>query len=209
MNAITRTSTNSRSPAPIADRSARDALDVARNLLFRDYPAMPAMLREPLSPALRATLEHRSRGLSACLAPAAKSEHSKMASAITALLGGFGGVGSGSVEAVVSLYVEGLKDLPLWAVVAACTAITRGEVEGASLDFRPAVPRLRQAARALMAPWDEEMFHLREVLRAEAMAPEDEEMRKRVGVLLTEFSSDLKMGKFRQAVTTDEADKTV
>jgi hypothetical protein len=82
-------------------------------------------------------------------------------------------------------------------VQAACEAVARGEVEDASLDHRPAAPRLRRVARSIMAPWDEEMFRLREVLNAEALEPQDEEMRKRLGALMGAFADDLRMGKFK------------
>ena len=176
---------------PTVDRNARDALNMARNRLFRDYPAMPAILSEPLSPDVRNTLMHRSDVLAACLAPAAKSEHQQMAAAISLMLGGFGGSTSGPAEHLTAIYVSEMRDLPLWAIVGACKAISRGEVEGASLDFKPSVARLRQAVRALMAPWDEEMFHLREVLNAEALKPEDEDMRKRTDALVGTFAAGL------------------
>jgi hypothetical protein len=108
-------------------------LDAAHSTLFRDYPAMPAMLLEPLAPAVRERLELRRSNLAASLAPAAKAEHKLMASAITGMLGAFGGAVSGSVETVVLTYVDVLRDLPLWAVQAACEAVARGEVEDDSL----------------------------------------------------------------------------
>lgn len=203
MNEIAKTWTNFRLLAPTADKEAGVALDAASNLLFRDYPAMPAILEAPLPPAMRARLDARRQALVRCLAPAAKSEHSQMAAAISGLLGDFGGA-SGSAELLIARYVHMLKDLPLWAVAMACDAIGRGEVDGASLDFRPAVPRLRQVVRSLMAPWDEELFRLREVLRAEEMKPEDAEMRKRIGALMGEFSQNLKMGKFKPTAAEPE-----
>lgn len=199
MNAKTnQISKPSRTSPPGIDPNVVSDLAMARNALIRDYPAMPPILAVPMESGMRSRLDHRRRQLEGALAPTAKSDHPQMAAAIAGLLGAFGGGNApGSPEIVVAKYVQVLEDLPLWAVQMACRALERGEVDGASMDFRPAAPRLRQVARSLMAPWDEELFHLREVLRAPAMEPQDEAMRERIGKLITEFASDFRMGKFR------------
>lgn len=203
MNAIAKTSKNSRSPAPTTDRSAAAALDLARNSLFRDYPAMPPMLERPLAPDLRTQLELRSEFLGRCLAPAPKHEHAQMAAAIAGMLGAFGGNITGSVDALVSKYVHVMRDLPLWAVVGACEAVENGEAEGVSLDYRPAAPRLRAVAKSLTAKWCEEAALIREVLAAPALEPGDEAMRQRIGEMFAEFAAGLRMGKFKSKVAAE------
>jgi hypothetical protein len=171
----------------------------------RPYPAAPAILNAPLPVDVRARLEARRRHLDRMLAPSARAERAQMSAAIAGLLGAFGGNAGGSPEMVVSKYLHVLEDLPLWAVLAACRALERGEVDGVSLDFRPTAPRVRQVARELMAPWNEEVFRIREALTLPAMAPEDAEMRERIGKLMTEFAQGLKMGKFKRHDAAGEA----
>lgn len=191
MNAITKTTRPARLPAPVIDRAARDDLAVARNLLVRDYPSAPPILEAPLPAEMRSRLATRQAQLDVALSRCPRSDLPTMAAAVSGLLGAFGG-GSGNPEAVTSKYVQVLEDLPLWAVIAACRSLERGEVDGVNLDFRPSAPRVRQVVCSLMEPWNEESVNLRQVLLAPALEPQDEAMRKRIGSLLTGLSKDLR-----------------
>lgn len=184
--------------APISDPNASAALAAAKNLLVRDYPAQPEYLLEPLSARHRAALEHRKRQLDAWLSPAPASEHPRLSKAIAEMLGAFTANSSGNVQATVAKYLHVVSDLPSWAVLKACSSIERGEAEGVSLDYRPSAPRLRDVIRTVMAPWLDELFHLRKVLAAEANEPQDEAMRQRVGQLLRGLAAELRGSKSAQ-----------
>lgn len=159
---------------------------------MRDYPAAPEILLVPIPAIVRGRLEQRKLELERSLAPCPKSEHQKVAKLIAGMLGAFGGNSGGSPEAVVAKYVHVLADLPAWAVAAACEALERGEVEGASLDFRPSAARVRDSARVLLAPWLEELAQIRSTLEMPALEPEDEEMRQRVGKLFSDLAGKLR-----------------
>lgn len=145
-----------------------------------------------MPPGVRQRLEARKLALEQSLAPCAKSDHPQVAKIIAGMLGAFGGNPGGNPEAVVAKYLHVLADLPAWSIVGACEALERGEVDAASLDFRPSAARVRDTARELCAPWLEEYHHVRRVLEMPAMEPEDEEARQRVGKLFAELVSKLK-----------------
>lgn len=171
---------------------------MATNMLSREYGSAPEMLNEPLPVVMRTDLENRQRLLEYWLAPPSKPDLARMASSILGLLGAFPAASSGAPETAATKYVQILDDLPLWAVESACNAIGDGTVDGVSLDFRPAAPRVRQVAVAQMQPWKEELFNLRRVLTAKAMEPQDEAMRERLKTLTAEFADNFRMGKFRK-----------
>lgn len=195
MNQIT-TISRSKSPfsAPEPDRRSSEDLAAVQNSAVRDYPAAPEVLLVPMPLEARQRLEQRKLALEQSLAPCAKSDHPQIAKIIAGMLGAFGG-NVGSPEAVVAKYLHVLADLPAWAITAACSSLERGDVDGASLDFRPSAPRVRDTARELCAPWLEEYHHVRRVLEMPAMEPEDEETRQRVGRLFCELAERLKSQK--------------
>jgi hypothetical protein len=178
--------------APEPDPVSSDALAVAQNSAVRDYPAAPEVLLVPMKPDARRRLELRKLALEQSLAPCAKADHPQIAKIIAGMLGAFGGHPGGNPEATVAKYLHVLADLPAWSIVAACSALERGDVDGASLDFRPSAPRVRDTARELCAPWLEEYHHVRRVLDMPALEPEDEETRLRVGKLFSELADKLK-----------------
>lgn len=180
------------SSVPVVDQGSSMALAAAMNLLTRDYPAQPGYMLEPLAAPHRAVLDRRKRQVEAWLAPAPKSDHPRLCGAIGEMLGSFL-AGSSGERAVVAKWLQVVQDLPSWAILDACSKIELGEADGASLDYRPSAPRLRDVARNGMLPWLEELAHLRAVLSAEALEPQDAEMRGRIGGLLMQLSADLKM----------------
>lgn len=191
--------TTSSSKSLTADRRSNDDVAAMRNRMIRDYPAAPEILLEPMPIDIRRRLETRRLVLEQALAPAARAEHSSMAKAIASMLGAFAANSSGSAEAIVAKYVHVLADYPAWATVQACQMIEHGEVEEASLDFRPSAPRVRDATRAVLAPWLEELSNVRAVLNAPALEPENAAMRDRLGRLFSQFAADFRVGKFRQS----------
>lgn len=85
-----------------------------------------------------------------------------------------------AVEARLTLrkYSEDLAGMPLWAIRDACSAISQGKVDGASLDFPPAAPRIRAAAGDIMAPFLAEQYRLKMVLSAREereVSPEEQQ----------------------------------
>jgi len=87
-----------------------------------------------------------------------------------------------AIEARVTLrkYSEDLAGMPLWAIRGACSAISQGKVDGASIDFAPAAPRIRSAAGEIMTPFLAEQYHLKMVLRAREEREVSPEERRRV-----------------------------
>lgn len=190
--ALANTSRGNRFLAPSIDRKASDALAAVKNTAVRDYPAAPEILLVPIPVEFRRQLKARQSALEQALAPHAKADQQQLAKAIAGTLGSFGGSSGGSVEAVVAKYLHVLEDVPAWAIVLACQALERGEVDGASLDFRPSAARVRDTARALMAPWREEWHQIKTTLEAETMEPQDEAMRARIAGLFAELQATLR-----------------
>ena len=79
-----------------------------------------------------------------------------------------------------SLHADDLSGLPLWALKQACQDISRGKVEGCSLDFPPAAPRLRSIADEIVAPVLDESFALHAILTAPVEHEPSPEERARV-----------------------------
>lgn len=194
--------TNSRSimspsSAPEADPGAAQTLALATNLLFRDYPAMPELLSEPLSTAARSRLEVRLAHIDYKMTPAGDNDVRVIAAAIAGVLGAFPAAAAGSAENTIAKYTQVMRGLPLWAVLKACSDVEFGRAEGASLDYRPSAPRLRQIALQVMHPWLEEKHNIHRVLSAPTLEPDDAKMRERLRVVFTQFAADLKMGKYK------------
>ena len=94
-------------------------------------------------------------------------------------------------KATIAKYTEILADRPAWAVQRTCWMIARGEVEGVSLDFPPAAPRIREVVNKVLEPFFVEAAQIREVLHAQVRRTvnpaERELMEKRFAELLDEL----------------------
>ena len=103
-----------------------------------------------------------------------------------------GRMSEGEAKAATAVYVKALEDRPAWAVRRTCDAIARGDIEGVSLDFPPAAPRLRDCVNRMLEPMWAEQAKIREVLHAIPRRPVDPEMKAKVAALFTKLVADLK-----------------
>lgn len=69
--------------------------------------------------------------------------------------------------ATINLIVDGLSDLPLWAIEQACSDLRQGKVSGCNPDFAPSAARMHRHAEDLMAVAREEYANLRMLLSAQ------------------------------------------
>lgn len=93
-------------------------------------------------------------------------------------------VSKAEAEALLRKYTEVLEGLPLWAIRQGFRKVERGEVDGVSLDFPPAAPRLRDVVTAVMEPVLRDRYAVRRLLRAKEAPPPNEAMAKKVNLLL-------------------------
>jgi hypothetical protein len=87
-------------------------------------------------------------------------------------------------EATVRTFVEVMRGLPLWAIRDGFGKISRGEVEGVSLDYPPSAPRLRKVVTDEMIPIRADRSEVTRILAAREVPPENPEMAKRVEPLV-------------------------
>lgn len=177
------------SSGPPADRELERELETACSRLA------DGILLGGISAEARRAFAARRDVLRPWLAPA---EQGSIEAAVSRLMTSFYSSRSVSqVEAKVTVrkYAIDLAGIPIWAIQKACDAIARGEVEGASLDFPPAAPRLRQVADDFLAPTVAEVYRLNRVLGAREERLPDPAAQKRImeglkalGKALTETS---------------------
>lgn len=129
------------------------------------------VLREPLTPQQRESLQIRSAALGPWLASAPRHA---AAAAVTRMLIGFAGKPMSEKEAtaVAAQYVGAMHGVPIWAVERTCTRFANGEVKpdevGAKhLDrsFPPTTAQLRMVAIELVRPFGEEAVRIGMTLR--------------------------------------------
>jgi hypothetical protein len=91
-----------------------------------------------------------------------------------------------AIEASVTVaaYIDILRGLPLWAIRDGLRKVRLGEVEGVSLDFPPAAPRLRKVVTDEMIPIRSDRSDVRRILAAKDAVPENPVMVKRTEPLI-------------------------
>lgn len=143
-------------------------------------------LAERLAPALR----QRLAGFVAATTPFLEAALPKQAEAeLTALMLNFHTARSMSkAEAgiVMREYLDALRGLPLWAIRRGIRKFKDGDVEGASLDFPPAAPRLRKVITDVMEPLMADRQSISRVLAAREPCVEDPEMAARTRKMIGE-----------------------
>ncbi|MBB5045940.1 hypothetical protein HNR60_000675 [Rhodopseudomonas rhenobacensis] len=158
----------------------RAALALARNSLVGDELAqpLPVDLRQRLNLFLVAT-DDRTKPATA----------HQIETEIAVLMMAFYSARTTSkseAAAMMRVYSEVLIDLPLWAIRDGFAKIKAGEVEGASLDFPPAAPRLRQVVVETMQSLLMDRHNIRKLLVAPVAPPENPEMADRVSRVIRE-----------------------
>jgi hypothetical protein len=169
----------------------------------------------PPTPAARLDLSARYDELHRALSPPARDKQA-VGIAVGELLHAFQPrLTEKQAKDTLTKYIEVLADRPAWAVQRACWAIARGEVEGVSLDFPPAAPRIREVVNKILEPFFVEAAQVREVLHAQVRRTpnpaERELMQKRFAELLAELQAKNAVEDDRRAKAAErlgrEADK--
>jgi hypothetical protein len=93
-------------------------------------------------------------------------------------------ISSEEANATVTTYIEILRGLPLWAIRDGFNKVKLGEVEGVSLDFPPAAPRLRKVVTDEMIPIRADRTEVTRILAAKEAPPENPVMVKRAEPLI-------------------------
>jgi hypothetical protein len=132
------------------------------------------VLRRPLRDDERAALEKRRADLLRTLAPPASGRHGDRApAAIAGMLAAFPAMSRHDMKAgaaMVAGYLSTVRDLPPWAVIAACGKVRAGE---ASLDrdFCPSEPAFCATVRGIVAPYEAALQKVSRLLGAEPPRP--------------------------------------
>lgn len=115
-----------------------------------------------------------------CMVPA---EVVKIRTMVGGLLAGYpnGRAHRDDPDAVLKMFVQALRDLPEWAVGAACSAWNRGEAKGHNSSFPPSPADLRAVALEQTEEFDRERHKIKAILDAEVV-PEQESDEKRAEV---------------------------
>jgi hypothetical protein len=152
--------------------------------------AQSSLVEGELSQRLPPALRERLAGYVAATTPFLDAAPPKQAEAeLTTLMLNFHTARSMSkAEAgiVMREYVEALRGLPLWAIRRGIRKFKDGEVEGASLDFPPAAPRLRKVVTEVMEPLMADRQAITRVLAAREPCVEDPEMAEATRKLIGE-----------------------
>lgn len=182
---------------PSVDRDAALALDLASNLVEVEYPGGPLIVVGGLPDSVRRPLVSRMAALVKSMLPMAANEHGLAGEQVRRMLSKFGGpsIDAEAARGIVAGYVEDCADLPLWALRDACGMLCRGEVAGASLDYRPASARVRDTARRLLEPIRAELDRVQRVLNAKPVPEPDPAMKARIGALLAELAENMRRGR--------------
>lgn len=97
---------------------------------------------------------------------------------------------------MMRVYSEVLLGLPLWAIRQGFAKVKAGEVDGLSLDFPPAAPRLRKVVSDVMQSLLTDRHNISKVLSAREAPAENSEMaeqlRKTIHDGLKQLSADIK-----------------
>jgi hypothetical protein len=93
-------------------------------------------------------------------------------------------ISSEEANATVTIYIEILRGLPLWAIRDGFNKVKLGEVEGVSLDFPPSAPRLRKVVTDEMIPIRADRSEVTRILAAKEAPPENPVMAKRTEPLV-------------------------
>jgi hypothetical protein len=93
-------------------------------------------------------------------------------------------ISAAEADATVAAYIDILRGLPLWAIRRGFRKVKLGEVEGVSLDFPPAAPRLRKVVTDEMIPLKADRIEVARILSAREAPPENPEMRKRASEVI-------------------------
>lgn len=104
--------------------------------------------------------------------------------------------------AMMQVYAEVLQGLPLWAIKDGFAKIKAGQVEGASLDFPPAAPRLKQVVVEVMQPLMLDRYHAQKVLSARVAPAENPEMSEAVRKLVAD-AARARAAEMREADAAD------
>ena len=116
---------------------------------------------------LRRGLEIYRDELSAALMPARSDRKTLdvLKVSVAGLLGRFPNA-RGEPSQAVQAYVDTLCELPAWSVAKVCSLAARGKIDGLSLDFAPAVPRLYAEAEKNLAELRMQKMRVERVLAA-------------------------------------------
>ena len=165
------------------------ALDHARGSL------VAGELAQPLPTDLRERLERYLASTNNCIVPAKAHD---VETEIAVLMMAFYSARTTSkteAAAMMRVYAEVLRDLPLWAIKEGFARVKAGEVEGLSLDFPPAAPRLRAVVSEVMQMLLADRHNINVVLAARVATPEDplvaEQLRKTIHDGLKRLSAEL------------------
>jgi hypothetical protein len=166
--------------------------DEAHELVFYRNAITGGVLTRGMAPGARERFESHLAAIKPYFAPASRAQ---IEDEVTVLMTAFFSARSVSkIEAQVTIrtYSEALSGSPLWAVKKAFRLVAQGKIEGASLDFPPAAPRLRAAVDEIMRDVTQEHFQIKGLLACREELESSPEQRSKVGELLYELSSSLK-----------------
>lgn len=134
----------------------------------------------PLAPAVRARLSQFLVDTERYSEPAPPSQIDDEISALMISFRSARTISAAEAEATVAAYIDVLRGLPLWAIRNGFRRVKLGEVEGVSLDFPPAAPRLRKVVTDEMIPLRADRTEVTRVLAAREAPPENLVMADRV-----------------------------
>lgn len=197
----------------------KDALDVARSFTTV-LDGHEFLIDRMLDQAERDVLTRRASALSDVLMPLSKrrSDQVAAASVIAALLVGYGvGRKDRAAAETVTVYLEHLKSVPLFAIRAACEDVKAGRVFDVDRrtgnrtpldpDFPPSTVRLRAVAEKHVKAVEDEKFVFDRVLRAKRTLPPPipEAERRIVAARFKELTDDMHRREAQQDLDRVEA----
>jgi hypothetical protein len=173
------TDITTQSTLPLISQQDRAALRDAQNSLVGDELTrqLPPDVRDRLSKFLAATERFD-------IPSAQDSEIDHEVSLLMVSFKSARAISAVEAGVTVAAFIDILRGLPRWAIRDGLRKVRLGEVEGVSLDFPPAAPRLRKVVTDEMIPIRSDRSEVRRILAAKDAPPENPVMVKRAEPLI-------------------------
>jgi hypothetical protein len=137
-------------------------------------------LLEPIPSAIRLMLERRQYAVTAALQAASRSDLEEQVAGLMTGFPSMRGLSKIEAQVLVRKYADDLEGVPLWAIRAACSDISRGAIADMNPDFPPSASRVRQQADEHLERLERESKDLRAVLTAKILPPENPERTEKI-----------------------------